>query len=324
MNSLFFWFCIPIFVSLCEWPYMQKTLIVITGPTGIGKTSVAIEVAKFFDTEIISCDSRQVYLELYIGTAIPDPEQLEAVKHYFIHTHSIQEYYNASMFETDVLMLLDKLFSRKNLMVMAGGSMLYIEAVCKGIDDLPDVDTGLRNELIEKWKQEGLANLRLQLKKLDPDYYTATDLKNPKRILRALEVCLMTGKPYSSFRSDSVKKRPFGIIKIGLNCEREILYDRINRRVDKMIADGLIDEARKVYPFKNLNALNTVGYKELFAWFDGHIDKEEAIRQIKANSRKYARKQLTWFRNDKSIHWFEPDQTEKIIHFIKKEIKNDQ
>ncbi|MBN2773436.1 MAG: tRNA (adenosine(37)-N6)-dimethylallyltransferase MiaA [Prolixibacteraceae bacterium] len=301
---------------------MDKTLIIILGPTGIGKTNTAVRIARQLNTEIISADSRQIFRELHIGTAVPSPEELGMVKHHFIQTHSIQEYYNASRFESDILALLDELFRQKDYVVMTGGSMLYIDAVCKGIDELPDVDPELRESLIQIWKNEGLENLRLRLKKLDPVYYSHADLKNPKRILHALEICLMTGKPYSSFRLNETKKRPFKILKIGLNCDREILYGRINNRVDKMIEKGLVEEAKKVYQLKHLNSLNTVGYKEIFAALDGKVNLEEAIVQIKNNTRKYARKQLTWFRRDKSIKWFEPEQDDQILHFIKSEIKN--
>lgn len=302
---------------------MEKTLVVISGPTGIGKTKVAIEVADFFKAEIISADSRQIYRELSIGTAVPSKEELAKITHHFIQTRSVCDYYNASQYETEVMELLNQLFQKHGLVVLAGGSMMYIDAVCKGIDDLPTVDTELRQTLIQSFKTGGLGPLRAQLKKLDPDYYAVADLKNPKRILHALEICLMTGKPYSSFRSETIKKRPFAIVKIGLNCHREILYARINQRVGEMIANGLIDEARSVYHLKHLNALNTVGYRELFAFFDGKITLEQAIEQIKNNSHKYARKQLTWFRNDKSITWFEPEQSTEIIRFIKKTTGNE-
>ncbi|MCK3685649.1 tRNA (adenosine(37)-N6)-dimethylallyltransferase MiaA [Maribellus sp. YY47] len=295
---------------------MQKTLVVITGPTGIGKTSVGIEIARHFSTEIVSCDSRQIYKELNIGTAVPSPNELASVPHHFIQSHSIEENYNASRYEQESLQLLEKLFGRLDLIVMVGGSMLYIDAVCKGIDEMPDADPEIRAALKQQLKKEGLESLRLQLKKLDPDYYETVDLKNPNRIVHALEISLMTGKPYSSFRTNPEKERPFKIIKIGLNCDRELLHQRINRRVDKMIEEGLIDEARSVYPMKHLNALNTVGYRELFDWFDGTISHEKAIELIKRNSRRYARKQLTWFRRDENVHWFEPLRTADIIAYI--------
>jgi tRNA dimethylallyltransferase len=299
---------------------MKKILVVIVGPTGIGKTKIAIDIAKYFNTEIISSDSRQIYRELSIGTAVPNNDELNTIKHHFIHSHSINDYYNASQFEVDVISLLKKMFSKKKLIVMTGGSMLYIDAVCKGIDDLPTVDTSLRESLVEKFQNEGIENLRLQLKRLDPDYYSIADLKNPKRIIHALEICLMTGKPYSSFRTNKIKSRPFKIVKIGLNIDREILYNRINKRVEQMVTNGLIDEAKSVFHLKHLNALNTVGYKELFAYFEGSVNKELAIEQIKNNTRKYARKQLTWFRKDNNIRWFEPEKTNDVLDYINSEI----
>ncbi|MCF6356590.1 MAG: tRNA (adenosine(37)-N6)-dimethylallyltransferase MiaA [Draconibacterium sp.] len=299
---------------------MHKILVVLTGPTGIGKTTVGIKIAQYFNTEIVSSDSRQIFKELRIGTAVPTKNELATVKHHFIHSHSISENYNASRYETEAIQLLETLFEQKNIIVLVGGSMLYIDAICKGIDIMPDVDTEIRNSLKKQFEKEGLESLRLQLKKQDPDYYKTVDLKNPVRIIHALEICLMTGKPYSSFRSGPNKKRSFTIIKIGLNCNREILHNRINKRVDLMIGEGLELEAKKVYPQKYLNSLNTVGYRELFAYFDGEISKEKAIELIKRNSRRYARKQLTWFRKDKNMRWFEPDQTEEIIEYIESEI----
>ncbi|MFV0590324.1 MAG: tRNA (adenosine(37)-N6)-dimethylallyltransferase MiaA [Draconibacterium sp.] len=295
---------------------MQKTLVVLTGPTGIGKTSVGIEIARHFKTEIVSCDSRQIYKELYIGTAVPSPKELASVPHHFIQTHSIEESYNASKYEHEALQLLETLFEKHDLVLMVGGSMLYVDAVCKGIDEMPDADAEIRTALKQRFEKAGLEDLRLQLKKLDPVYYETVDLKNPNRIIHALEICLMTGKPYSSFRTNPDKIRPFNIVKIGLNCERELLHQRINQRVDTMIAAGLIEEARHVYPKKHLNALNTVGYRELFDWFDKKITREKAIELIKRNSRRYARKQLTWFRRDETVHWFEPGQTSEIILHI--------
>ncbi len=295
---------------------MHKTLIVLTGPTGIGKTTVGIEIAQYFNTEIVSSDSRQIFKELRIGTAVPSKNELSSVKHHFIHSHSIFENYNASRYETEAIQLLETLFEQKNIVVLVGGSMLYIDAICKGIDIMPDVDPEIRNSLKKQFEKEGLESLRLQLKKQDPNYYKTVDLKNPARIIHALEICLMTGKPYSSFRSGPNKKRSFSIVKIGLNCDRKILHNRINKRVDLMIGEGLEDEAKKVYPQKHLNSLNTVGYRELFAYFDGEISREKAIELIKRNSRRYARKQLTWFRKDKNMRWFEPDQTEEIIEYI--------
>lgn len=298
---------------------MGKYLIVILGPTGIGKTKTAIAIAKFFQTEIVSSDSRQIFKELKIGTAIPSKEELKMIKHHFIHSHSIHDYYNASKFETDALDKIEEILKKNDYALMTGGSMLYIDAVCKGIDDLPEVDPFLRNDLTNLYKSEGIEGIRNRLKKLDPEYYHTVDLKNPKRILHALEICIMTGKPYSSFRKNTIKKRPFQIIKIGLKCEREILYSKINTRVDTMIKNGLLDEVKRIFPYKNLQALNTVGYKELFAYIDGAYDLNEAIDKIKSNTRKYARKQLTWFKKDPAIHWFNPDEPERIIKFIMKQ-----
>lgn len=296
---------------------MTKNLIIITGPTAIGKTSLAIKTAKFFNTEIVSADSRQIYRELSIGTAVPSADELAEIKHHFIHSHSIQENYNASRYESEAIELLEYLFQFHDTIVMTGGSMLYIDAVCKGIDTMPDVDPELRANLKKRLKQEGIGSLRLQLKKLDPEYYSGVDLKNPARIVHALEICLMTGKPYSSFRTSPQKERPFSIVKIGLDCDRAELYERINQRVDKMVEAGLEKEAKRVFPMKNLNALNTVGYREFFAYFTGEISKEKAVELIKRNTRRYARKQLTWFRKDQEINWFHPGETDKIIEFLK-------
>ena len=294
----------------------NKYLIVILGPTGIGKTKVAVEVAKILNTEIISCDSRQIYKELKIGTAVPSEKELAEIKHHFIQTKSIHDYYNASMFEFEVLELLDKLFIKCDHVLMAGGSGLYINTVCDGIDDLPAVDPDLRKELIEKYDNEGIEGLRKQLKLLDPEYYAIVDLKNHKRILKAIEVSLATGKPYSSFLKHRKKERPFSILKIGLSIEREELYSRINKRVDKMVEEGLLDEAKKYHKDKHLNSLSTVGYKELFDHFDNKITLDRAIELIKRNSRNYARKQITWFRKDKDIKWFSFDEINQIIEFI--------
>lgn len=299
---------------------MKKYLIVLTGPTGIGKTCVGIEVAKHFNTEIISADSRQLYKELSIGTAVPSPPELSDVKHHFVQSFSINENLNASKFESLALNTLETLFENHEIVLMVGGSMLYVDAVCKGIDLMPDVEPEVRESLKTKLDMEGLESLRFQLKRLDPEYYETVDLKNPNRIIHALEICLVTGKPYSSFRLSPNRKRPFEIIKIGLDCERETLHQHINRRVDKMVEAGLEDEARKLYPLKHLNALNTVGYREWFAHFDGEISREKAIELIKRNSRRYARKQLTWFRNDAEINWFQPSETSQIIKFIENKI----
>lgn len=295
----------------------MKKLIVIIGPTGIGKTDLSIEIAQELNTEIISCDSRQIYKELKIGTAVPTNIQLNKVKHHFIGNKSIYDYYNASMFEVEVLELLDKLFLKNKTVIMTGGSGLYIDAVCKGIDDLPTIDQELRAELINRLNKEGIESLRMQLKMLDPDYYKEADIRNPKRILKALEVTLQTGKPYSTFLTKSRRTRDFKIVKIGLQRNRNELYERINLRVDQMIDDGLIDEARIFYKDRLLNSLNTVGYKELFNYFEGSGTLEKAIELIKQNSRHYAKRQISWFGRDKEIAWFHPDRKNEILEFIR-------
>lgn len=299
----------------------NKTLLVLVGPTGIGKTTVGIQLAQHFSTEIISSDSRQLYKELSIGTAVPSLNELKRVKHHFIHSHSIHENYNASRFETEAIVTIERLFNQNNELLLVGGSMLYIDAVCKGIDVMPDADPEIRESLKNKLQNEGIESLRLQLKKLDPDYYAKVDLKNPNRIIHALEICLMTGKTFTSFRTNPKKKRPFTLLKMGLNCDRKILHKRINKRVDLMVEAGLEEEARKVYPFKHLNALNTVGYREWFAYFNGEITRENAIELIKRNSRRYARKQITWFSRDEEINWFDPHEIEKIIEFAERKLQ---
>lgn len=299
---------------------MNNTLIVILGPTGIGKTDLSIEIAQEFNTEIISSDSRQVYKELKIGTAVPTNEQLGKVKHHFIGNKSIYDYYNASMFEFEVLDTLKELFRKSNQVIMTGGSGMYINAVCDGIDELPTIDLKLRNDLTKKHEEEGVESLRLQLKMLDPISYEKIDLKNPKRILKALEVTIQTGKPYSSFLTELKKERDFNILKIGLQREREELYERINIRVDQMVKEGLIEEAKIYYKDRQLNSLNTVGYKELFECFEGKITQEKAIELIKRNSRHYAKRQISWFSRDKEIVWFHPEKKENMIEFIKSKL----
>lgn len=295
---------------------MPKLLIILLGPTGVGKTDLSIDIAQYYRTEILSCDSRQIYKEMRIGTAVPDPTILDSVPHHFIQSHSIFDYYNASKFEIEALQTLDKLFKDLDIVLMTGGSMMYIDALCKGIDDLPEIDLQIRNKLTARMESEGIESLRNELRFFDPVYYQEVDLRNPKRILHALEICQMTGKPYSSFRVQEQKERPFKIVKIGLNRDRELLYTRINQRVDQMFAEGLVSEARALYPHRHLNSLNTVGYRELFDHFDGKITLEEAQEKIKANSRKYARKQLTWFRRDNEINWFTPEMKQEIISFL--------
>ena len=281
----------------------EKKLIILLGPTGVGKTELSLQMAEELGTEIISCDSRQMYREMKIGTAAPTEEELKRVPHHFIEHLSIHDYYSCGRFEIDALAKCNELFQSHDTVIMTGGSMLYIDAVCKGIDDIPNIDEELRQSLLERYQNEGIENIRQELKILDPDYYKIVDLQNHKRIIHALEVCIQSGKPYSSFRSESVKKRPFTIEKIGLNRPREVLYDRINKRVDIMMENGLLEEAKSLYPFKGLNALNTVGYKELFNYFDGIWTLDFAIQMIKQNSRRYAKKQLTWFNRDSEITW---------------------
>lgn len=293
-----------------------KTLIVLTGPTAIGKTELAIEVAKHFNTEIISADSRQFYKEMSIGIAKPTEAELQGVSHHFVGHLSVTDYYNVSRFEQDVLRLLDRLFKKHDYVVMAGGSGLYIDAVCHGIDEFPDADEKLRAKLNKTLAEQGIEALRQKLKELDPEYYKAVDRNNPKRLMRAIEVCMLTGKKYSELRKKESPERDFRILKIGLNTEREKLFERINRRVDKMIQAGLIDEVRSLEKYRHLNALNTVGYKEIFAFLDGIYSREKAIEKIKTNTRRYAKRQLTWFRRDEEIHWYEPAESRWIIDFI--------
>lgn len=281
----------------------MKTLLVLLGPTGVGKTEWSIRVAEALGSAIISADSRQIYKGMTIGTAAPDREQIEKVNHYFVGNLEPEDYYSASEFEDEVLALLDKLHTHHNTIVMTGGSMMYIDAVCRGIDNIPTIDDQLRHDLKDLYDKEGLEPIRRQLKILDPVFYKEVDLKNPKRVIHALEICLMAGKPYSSLRTNTTKTRPFKIVKVGFTRDRNELYDRINLRVDKMVADGLVNEARGFYPKRHLNSLNTVGYKELFQYFDGNCTLDYAIDKIKQHSRNYARKQLSWFRRDKNINW---------------------
>ena len=299
----------------------MNSLVILLGPTGVGKTELSLRLAEYFHSPILSSDSRQLYKDLIIGTAAPTIEQMQRIKHYFVGTLELTDYYNASRFEEEVVALLAELHKQHPVVLMSGGSMMYIDAVCKGIDDLPTVMPELRRELTELYEREGLEPIRAQLKLLDPVHYAQVDLKNYKRVIHALEICLMTGKPYSELRTNPRKERPFRIIKIGLNREREELYERINRRVEVMMEDGLLEEARRVYPLKHLNSLNTVGYKELFKYFDGEWSLDFAIDKIKQDSRNYARKQLTWFRRDQEITWFHPDQEADIIRHIEKEIR---
>ena len=293
-----------------------KTLIVITGPTAVGKTALCLDIAQHFGIPIINADSRQIYKELKIGTASPTSEQLQLGPHYFVGSLSLTDYYSASLFEQQVLEILSRQFRSHDFALMAGGSMMYIDAVCDGIDDIPTVDDVTRETLKRRLAQEGLEALVEQLKELDPEYYEIVDRQNPRRVVHGLEICLMTGKTYTSFRKREKKERPFRIVKIGLNRPREELYDRINQRVDQMMQQGLLDEAKALYPMRQMNALNTVGYKELFDYLNGRWPLEEAVERIKGNTRRYARKQLTWYKKDPQIRWFHPDEKEQIISYI--------
>lgn len=286
----------------------SKHLLVVVGPTAVGKTAKAIEWALALNTEIISCDSRQFYKELKIGTAAPSEEELNAVKHHFIGHLSIADYYNVSRFEHEAIQCIEQLFTTKDVVVMVGGSGLYIDALCNGIDDLPDPDEQLRNKIQAEFEYNGIEYLQEQLKLLDPEYYNQVDLQNPNRLKRAIEVCLTTGKTYTSLRNNTSKPRNFQIHKIGLQKDRQALNEIINRRVDKMIEEGLLEEAKTFYPQKHLNALNTVGYKELFMYFDGLISLEQAIENIKTNTRRYAKRQMTWFKRYPEIKWINPQE----------------
>ena len=295
----------------------NKTLICILGPTAIGKTSLSILLAKYFKTEIISCDSRQFYKEMTIGTAVPEQEELQDVPHHFIQNRSIIEEYNVGAFERDALMTLEKLFKKHDQLIMVGGSGLYIDAVLKGFDKFPKVDQSIRKKLTERFEKEGIIPLQEELKELDIKSYNSIDLENPQRLIRALEICVGTNLPYSSFKGKTKEKRSFSTIKIGLHGERQKMYDRINLRVDLMIKKGLIEEATRLYPNKNLNALQTVGYKELFLLNDNVYTKEFAVEEIKKNTRRFAKRQLTWFRKDKEIIWFDfEEDSKKIIKMI--------
>lgn len=295
---------------------MDKTLIVITGPTAVGKTQLCLDIARHFNIPVINADSRQIYKELSIGTAKPTEKEIQDIKHYFVGTLSLQDYYSASIFEQQVLELLDNLFLENDYALMSGGSMMYIDAVCDGIDDIPTIDDATRETMKRRLKDEGLERLVEELHRLDPEYYAIVDRQNPKRVVHALEICTMTGKTYTSFRKKVKKERPFKIVKIGLNRDREELYGRINARVDQMMKEGLLNEARDVYQLKDLNALNTVGYKELFKYIEGIWSLDEAVERIKGNTRRYARKQLTWYKKDPMIRWFHPNQREEIINYI--------
>jgi tRNA dimethylallyltransferase len=294
---------------------MKNFLIVLLGPTGVGKTDISIDLAVHFNCEIISADSRQFFREMRIGTAVPAEHLLSKVKHHFTRFISVEDYYSSSLFERDVLKLLPELFSKNNIVLMSGGSGMYIDAICNGIDDIPDVDPAIREKYITRYKDEGIEGLRETLRILDPEHYAIVDRNNHKRIMRALEICETSGRPYSSFLKKQKRVRDFGIIKIGLERIRADLYSRINSRVDDMIKNGLEDEVKHLTEYRNLNALNSVGYKEFYDYFDGKTSKEKAIELIKRNSRRYAKRQLTWWGKDKDIKWFQADQLTEIIEY---------
>ncbi|MBQ3260748.1 MAG: tRNA (adenosine(37)-N6)-dimethylallyltransferase MiaA [Alistipes sp.] len=297
-----------------------KTLIVVVGATGSGKTDLSLRLATHFSAPILSTDSRQLYRGIPIGTAQPTAEQLAAVEHHFIASHDLTDNFNCGEYEVQALARLEELFRKHNIVVAVGGSGLYIQALCEGMDDLPQADEALRQSLVERLQNEGIESLAADLQRLDPDYYEQVDRCNPSRILRAVEVCMQTGKPYSSLRTGERRKRDFNIVKVGIEWEREALYDRINRRVDMMIDEGLEAEARAVYPLRHLNSLQTVGYREMFDYFDGTTTREEAIELIKRNSRRYAKRQMTWFRRDSEIRWFSPEEFDLMVDFLEQSI----
>ena len=302
----------------------MKTLIVITGPTAVGKTALCLDLARHFNIPIINADSRQIFRELKIGTAAPTEEQLRQVRHYFVGTLGLEDYYSASMYEQQVMALLDELFQQSDYALLSGGSMMYIDAVCNGIDDIPTVDDETRVTMKRRLQEEGLEALCEELRRLDPEHWAIVDRKNPRRVVHALEICHMTGRTYTSFRKKELgdtsrlypSSRPFRIVKIALTRPREELYNRINVRVDLMMQQGLLDEARRLLPYRHLNALNTVGYKEMFAYFDNTWSLDEAVERMKGNTRRYARKQLTWFKKDNEVTWFSPDDEQQIIEHI--------
>ena len=300
----------------------MKTLITLQGPTGVGKTELSLRLAEFFDTCILNADSRQVYRDIPIGTAAPTEAEKQRVPHHFVGMLALDDYYSAAQYESDVLQLLnDEVFPQKDVAILSGGSMMYIDAVCKGIDDIPTIDAETREMMRERYEREGLEPLAEELRLLDPDYYAECDIRNPKRVVHALEICYMTGRTYTSFRVRRKAHRPFRIIKVGLQREREELYARINRRVDCMMQDGWLDEARRVLPFRHCNSLNTVGYKELFKYLDGEWELDFALEKIRRNTRVYSRKQMTWFRRDEEVRWFHPEDANGILDYLQAVLK---
>lgn len=300
----------------------RKYLIVLVGPTGVGKTETSLSLAEAFHAPILNADSRQIYKGMTIGTAAPTAAERARAEHHFVQFLNPGDYYSAAQFESDAVKLLEELFRSHDCVLLSGGSMMYVDAVCNGIDDIPTVDAETRKIMLERYEKEGLEQLCSELRILDPEYYQIVDLKNPKRVIHALEICYMTGKTYTSFRTNKKKQRPFGIIKIGLKRDREQLYERINRRVTHMLEAGLVDEVRSLLPYRHTNSLNTVGYKEIFAFLDGECTLQEAAEKIRQNSRIYSRKQMTWFKRDLDIHWFEPEQLEEIKNCIAKEMRD--
>lgn len=298
----------------------NKTLIVITGPTGVGKTEATLRIAEHFNVPVINADSRQIFSEIPIGTAAPTAEQQQCVQHYFVGNHHLEDYYSASLYEQDVLNIINS--QHTPISLLSGGSMMYIDAVCNGIDDIPTILPEIREEMIKRLETEGLEQMCNLLRELDPEHWKIVDRNNPRRVIHALEICIQTGKTYTSFRSNTIKDRPFNIIKVGLNRDRDELYNRINQRVLDMIEEGMIEEALQVYPKRTLNSLNTVGYKELFEYLDGLTTLDEAIFKIQSNTRRYARKQLTWYKKDTAFQWFNPDNIEEILNYVHTMISN--
>ncbi|MBF1639445.1 tRNA (adenosine(37)-N6)-dimethylallyltransferase MiaA [Prevotella sp.] len=298
----------------------NKTLIVITGPTGVGKTEATLCIAEHFNVPVINADSRQIFSEIPIGTAAPTAEQQQRVQHYFVGNHHLEDYYSASLYEQDVLNIINS--QHTPISLLSGGSMMYIDAVCNGIDDIPTILPEIREEMMKRLEAEGLEQMCNLLRELDPEHWNIVDRNNPRRVIHALEICIQTGKTYTSFRSNTIKDRPFNIIKVGLNRDRDELYSRINQRVLDMIEEGMIEEALQVYPKRTLNSLNTVGYKELFEYLDGLTTLDEAIFKIQSNTRRYARKQLTWYKKDTAFQWFNPDNIEEILNYIHTMISN--
>lgn len=299
---------------------MRKKLVVLLGPTAVGKTELSLQLAERLGCPIISADSRQLYRDMVVATAAPTREQLARVPHYFIGTLALTDYYSAAQYEADALALIEQLFTRHDTLLLTGGSMMYIDAVCNGIDEIPTISDEVRRAVVTRYEEAGLDVLLEELLRLDPVFYERVDRRNPKRVIHAVEICRMTGQPYSSLRTETKKERPFDIVKIGLTRPRAELYERINSRVDAMMRDGLEAEARKLYPYRHLNALNTVGYKEMFAYFDGTYDLPAAVEKIKRNTRVYARKQMTWFRRDDTIVWFTPDDRLKLFAYVEKRL----